>query len=488
MKIVEKLSLQKLAFKGAMWLALFNFLSQAFSWTVTVLVARILSPADYGLMELATIFTGYAKFFVDLGLGAAIVQRKEVNEHELSSIFWFTVLISIFLAFVCFLSAGYIAVLFQEPRLTSLVQTISLVFPISGMLVVPSSLLHRNMEYKAMGKIGMMSIVTSGIGMYLIAINGGGVWTLVGGMFILSITRLIATFLRAGWLPLLYFNYSQAKSYLRFGANVLIGRTFFYSFEKSDKFFAGRVWSSQSLGFYGFALQLAQIPTEKVTTLINRVSYPVFSKLKDNKEEFEEFYLSVIRATAVIVIPVFVGGYMLGGELITVLLNEKWFPLIYVFELLCITQIVTSLNAVNSFVHYAQDRPNWSLYFHASLAVGMGISFYLVVPYGLDSIVFPWFSTYLILCGAWTVITLNKLDVKIRDYVRNIMTPIVGTFVMVIGLIILDQFLSNVSTIGYVGGLVTLLSKIVVGGLLYIYYIWKFDREMLENIRILIRS
>ncbi|MDX5584865.1 MAG: lipopolysaccharide biosynthesis protein [Aureibaculum sp.] len=477
------MTLQKLAFKGAMWLALFKLVSQLFSWTITVLVARILSPSDYGLMEMATIITGYAAFFVNLGLGAAIIQKKNINKHELSSIFWFVLAISITISFACYLSAHYMALIFNEPRIQPLVEIISLIFPISGLLIVPSSLLNKNMEFKAIGIIGMVSTITSCTGMYLIALNGGGVWTLVGGMYIQSITRLVASYLKVKWYPLFYFNYQQAKSYIHFGANVLAGRTFFYTFEKSDKFFAGRAWSSQSLGYYGFALQLAQIPTEKITTLINQVSYPVFSKLQDDKVEFSKFYLNVVKVTAIMVTPVFVGGYMLGEDIIKLLLNEKWYPIIYIFKLLCITQIITSLNAVNSFVHYAQGRPNWSLYFHAILAVGMGVSFYYAVPYGMSYIVIPWFTTYLLICGIWTIVTIRKIDIEIRMYVKNIISPFTGALVMVIGLILLENLLYEIPVDGNAWQALALSLKIFVGGSLYVSYLWLFDREIFVKIK-----
>lgn len=477
------MSLQKLAFKGAIWLALFNLASQFFSWTITVLVARILSPSDYGLMEMATILTGYASFFVDLGLGAAIVQKKNINKHELSSVFWFVFVMSLILAFACYLSAHYMALVFNEPRIQSLMEVIALIFPISGLLVVPSSLLHKNMEFKAIGMIGMVSTVTSCTGMYLIASNGGGVWTLVAGMFLQNSTRLLASYIKVKWYPLFYFDYQQAKSYIHFGVNVLAGRTFFYTFEKSDKFFAGRAWSAQTLGFYGFALQLAQIPTEKITTLINQVSYPVFSRLQEDKIEFIKFYLNVVKVTAIMVTPVFVGGFMLGEDIIKILLNEKWYPIIYIFKLLCLTQIITSLNAVNSFVHYAQGRPNWSLYFHATLAIGMGASFYFAVPYGIDGIVIPWFTSYLLICGAWTFVTINKIGISVGSYTINIMSPLAGTLVMVIGLIFVEIILSETMLDDDTWLILTLPLKMVIGGVLYVSYLWLFDRDIFVRIK-----
>ena len=478
------MSLQKLAFKGAMWLALFKFFSQLFSWSITVLVARILNPSDYGLMEMATIITGYGAYFVDLGLGSAIIQRKDVDNRQLSSIFWFIMGVSVTISLACYLSAPYIALVFNEPRILPLIEVISLIFPLSGLLIVPTSLLNKNMEFKAIGVIGLISIITSCAGMYFIALNGGGVWALVGGMFIITITRLIATYLKVKWFPLFYFNYQQAKSFIHFGTNVLVARTFHYTFDKTDKFFAGRAWSSQSLGLYGFALQLAQIPTEKITTLINQVSYPVLSKLQNDKVEFNKFYLNVVKVTAIIVTPMFVGGYMLGEDLIKLLLNEKWYPMIYIFKLLCLTQIITSLNAVNSFVHYAQGRPNWTLYFYVTLAFLMGGSFYFAAPYGMEAIVIPWFTTYLLVCGLWTVLTIKKIGINIGAYIRTISYPFVGSLIMALGLIVLENTLHNV-TLDIDASLVllsTVTIKIVFGASLYVLYLWLLDRNIFSKI------
>lgn len=477
------MSLEKIAFKGAMWLALFKFISQLFSWSITVLVARILSPADYGLMELAMIFTGYATYFVDFGLGAAIIQKKDINKRELSSIFWFILCVSVALSFVCYMSAEYIAILFDEPRILPLIQVVSLIFPITGLLIVPTSLLNKNMEFKSIGMIGMIATSISCIGMYLIAINGGGVWTLVSGMFIVNITRLIATYLKVRWHPLFYFNYQQARSLIHFGSKVFLGRTLRYTNEKSDKFFAGRLWPSETLGIYGFALQLSQIPTEKITTIVNQVSYPVFSKLQDDMVEFRKFYLNVVKVTAVIVMPMFVGGYALGEDIIKILLNEKWYPMIGIFELLCLSQIATSLNAINSFVHYAQGRANWSLYFSIMLVVGMGVSFYLAAPYGLEGIIIPWFTSYILLCGVWTIVTIKKIGLNIRKYIKNIMPALIGTLMMFSGLMIMEYALKQYILVSYTDALLLLTIKIAAGALIYVFYLWLFDRNIFEKIK-----
>lgn len=476
------MSIHKKVVKGAIWLSLFKLIGQIFTWIVTIQVARILLPSDYGLMELSTILTGYAAYFSELGLGAAIIQKKTVSDDELSSIFWFVLCVSILLYLVCYFGAYYMAYIFDNPRIIPLIQVIAIAFPINSLYVVPHSLLSKHFAFKKSGLVELKSVIISSIAMLVIAYNGGGVWTLVSGILILSSAKVILIYTKIKWFPRLHFNYQEAKSYLNFGINVFAGRTFFYIFEKSDKYFGGRSWTPQTLGYYSFALQLAQIPTEKIATLINQVSYPVFSKLQSEQDEFNKFYLNVVNITSIIVLPLFVGGFLTSEEIIKVLLNEKWYPIIFIFKWLCLSQIITSLNAVNSFVHYSQGRPNWSLYFHALLAIFMGFSFYYAVEYGLNAILIPWFTTYLLICTIWTVVTLKKINIDLTSYIKNLFNPVMAVIVMATGVILIDIVFNNIENLNTYDLIQVLLAKITAGVILYIGYLWIFNRQIFHQI------
>jgi O-antigen/teichoic acid export membrane protein len=476
------MSIQRSIFKGASWLALFKLVSQSFSWVITILIARILMPSDYGLMEMATIITNYAFFFSDMGLGSAIVQRNHISKSELSSLFWLNFSFAFLLTLICFAGSYVMASIFHEPRIVPLIQALSLVFTISSFQIIPMALLSRNLDFKKIGEIEVTITIISCIGMLIIARMGGGVWTLVGGAIIRSLARLVIVFYRTKWVPQLHLNFNEAKNYLKFGFTVFLGRSFYYAFEKTDKFFAGRTWSAQMLGYYSFALTLAQLPTEKITVLINTVSFPAFSKLQNNMQEFRKFYLQIVYITATLVIPIFVGGFFLGDEIIKLLLNDKWYPIIDIFKYLCLSQIVTSLNAINSFVHYSLGRPKMSLYFHASCALLMGISFYYAVQYGLFAILIPWFTTYLIICTSWTIITLNTIGISIAAYCKKLLNPVTAVFIMSLGIISFDYFTAFYDLHG-LNMLSRVSIKIGLGIFIYTGYFWVFDRQLFYKIR-----
>lgn len=476
------MSITTKAFKGASWLAIFNLFSQIFSWVSTIIVARILVPGDYGLIELGTIMTGYAAMFSELGLGAAIVQRKDSNKNELSSVFWFSFGVSLFFSLSCFPLSYLTAYVFNEPRVIPLTQAASLIFVFSGLQIVPFNLLKKELDFKKVGIIQMFGVIVSCISMLIIARLEGGAWTLMMGMIIRSLTMMVLSYILVKWLPHFHYNFKEAIPYIKFGIASAVSRSLFYVYDKSDKFFAGRVWNPKTLGYYSFAMELSKLPTEKITLIINQVSFSVFSKLQDNKEEFNRFYLNIVKITMTLVLPLFVGGFATSEELVNLLLGEKWIQIIFIFKFLCLIQILTSLNAVNSFVHNAQGRPHWSVVYHATCAILMPLSFYFAVQYGLTAMLVPWFSTYFILCTVWIFITINKIGIDLKSYLRSIMTPLLATVIMLIPIAFVSYTI-NISLGKWNIYLISLILKVLLGAGFYLAYLWFFDRKLFSDIK-----
>lgn len=478
------MSIQRQAFEGASWLAFFKLITQIFSWSTTILVANILVPEDYGLMELATIITGYAAIFSELGLGAAIIQRPKPTKLELSSVFWFSFSVSIFFAIGCFGLAYLTAYVFHEPRVIPITKLVTIIFVLNGLQIVPLNLLKKKLDFKSVGIIEMEAASVSCGCTLMIAHLGGGVWSLVGGYIALNLARLILIFSKVNWRPQFHFNFSEAKPYVTFGTTVAVTTSLFYINGKSDRFFAGRVWEPKTLGYYSFAMQLAQMPTENIVSLINQVSFPALSKLQNNTKEFNKLYLNAVQITATLVLPIFVGGYLIGENIVKLLLNEKWFPIIFLFKHLCLVQIVTALTAINNFVHLAQGRPRWSLYFNIVRAILLPISFYFAVQYGSDAILIPWFTVYIITCCSWIVLTLRKIRISLLEYLNKLLPPIKATLVMAISVIVCD-----VATITEGLTLTSdLLVKIVIGAFFYTTYLWFFNRQLFRDFLMLRRK
>ncbi|WP_159931247.1 lipopolysaccharide biosynthesis protein [Oceanicoccus sp. KOV_DT_Chl] len=468
------MSLVKKAVSNGSWFALFKALSQAVSWAVTIAVARILLPADYALAAMATMITGYAEMLSEMGIGASIIQRDEPTERDLSSVFWLSLGVGVVFAAACFPVAYLTAHIFDQPQVVPLVQAISVLFIFTGLQVVPMSLLKRNLEYKTVGIIQIQTTVIGCMAMLAIAYNGGGVWTLVGGRIVLGFAKLILVYRATTWRPKVYFNFSEAKEYLRFGVIVAISSSFFYIFEMSDRFFAGRAWELEVLGYYLLAMQLAQMPTDKIATTINQVSYALFSRYQDDMDKFRSSYLTTIKYTALLVFPIFVFGFLLGEELVFLLLGEKWMPIVFLFEFLCLSQIITTLNAVVNFAHMALGYPKRGVCYSASCAVFMSISFYFAVQYETNAILIPWFTTYLAISIVWLTYTNIKLGIGGGQYLATLRSPVLG----VLALSLAVYILKSLSTLYQVDVIIMLPVTVAISSACYLLFLWIFDRNI----------
>ncbi len=462
-------------------MAVFTSLSQGLSWMVTIVVARILVPGDYGLMTMATILTGYALSLSELGLGSAIIQRADVTAEELSTVFWFLLALSGVLALACFPLAYLTSRLMSEPRVIPITQSASAIFLLTGLQIVPSSLLRKRMAFKAVGVIEMASTATSSLSMLVIATIGGGVWTLVFGSIILTATRTVLYFTTSAWRPMMHFDLRRSRRLLSFGGTIAVGRTLFYVNENVDKYLAGRAWPANTLGLYSFALILAQVPTTKIVSLINNVSYPAFAEVQSDPNRVEKLYLNITKATAVITLPLYVAGFLLGDDLVRVVFGAKWLPMVPTFRLLCLAQIMTSLNAVNNFVHAAQGRPNWGVRYQLWSIILMAFSFALAVPHGVTGMAIPWVSTYLALCSANIYLTLRKLGIGLWAYGRSMAQPITGTAAMA-GMFLLANGLGTLVPHASGGRTVVVAVAGTLGLAIYAAYYWFFDRDYVRTL------
>jgi len=181
------------------------------------------------------------------------------------------------------------------------------------------------------------------------------------------------------------------------------------------------------------------------------------------------------------------GGFLVGEDIIKILLNEKWYPMITVFKYLCLTQIFMAINAINNFAHAAQGRPIWGVYYHIAGVFLMPISFYFAVQHGLNAIIIPWITTFLFMCILWITITINKIGVKISSYIFNLIHPMIGSFIMFIAVLVFRDMVTPINFINN-NDILRLLTSVIIGGIAYIGYQWFADREFIFDIKRMLKK
>lgn len=476
-----------MALKGGAWLAGLTAVSQVVSWLVTILVARILSPEDYGLMDMATIFTGYFQIFYQLGIGAAIIQRQKVTTDELSSLFWSLVLWGSLLACGCFILAYPTVWVYDEPRVFYITQSVAILFILGAAKIVPQNVLHREFKFKAFGFITALSVIVACIVMYIMALSGAGVWTLIGGHIVREVIQVVLLFLFTKWRPTFHFSWKEVSPYLRFGLPLTGSASLTYAYSKADIFFGGRAFAAESLGQYSFAHRLAEIPNNKILSLINQVSYPVFSRYQFDAEEFQNFFLKLLRMTAVLVLPLYAGGMYLATPLITLFLGEKWLPAVLPFQLLCVHYLIGCLCASAFVALTAKGKPQWGFYFNLIATPIMIGAFALAVRW--DNIVYltiPWAVVFVFLRGGFFYVAVREIGLTLANVGRVVVSPMIGTAVLTFVLLLFDTFYGQATNVGQMW--LKLLCSLSLGGASYLLYMLQFERPLLSSIWRMLRE
>lgn len=475
------------AFSGASWLALFRIISQTFSWITTIIIARILVPEDYGMMEMATILTGYVVLFSEIGLGAAIIQREEITRDELSSIFWFVVGWGVLLSLSCIVLAYPTAAIFRNKDLIPLTQAMAIIFILGSLIIVPQNILLRELRFKATGLIEAVSVIISCIAMIIMASLGSGVWTLIGGNIVRTACRAALVLSLSGWVPRFRFGFDQLRPYLRYGISVAVGNSLYYLYTKSDCFFAGRLLGASRLGYYSMALQLSAIPTDKVISLINRVSFPLFSRCQNEPETFNDFFLKMVKILGIIALPLYCGGVFIADELILALLGPKWMDAVLPFKMLCIAQIFIALASVNGIVYNAKGLPRVNLYFNLVNIMILPLSFFVVARYGLVYVAVPWITIHPIIRIGQTWMTLRMLSLRVSSYLRAISHPIYAVVSMIVILILFRSFYFTIIDPQKSMDVVYIVMTLVLGAASYVGYYLLFQRNVVAVLWGLVR-
>jgi O-antigen/teichoic acid export membrane protein len=469
------------AFQASVWLAAFQFVTQLWSWSVTILIARLLLPEDYGLVAMATLLTSYVEIVSELGIGSAIVQRSSVTNEDLNGVFWLGIGTGIGFAGLGVLLAFVTAWVFDDQRIVPLTQFASLQFVLGGLLVVPHSLLMREVRFKEIGIIHLCAVGLGSVTSLGLAWWGWGVWALLGGYLMQRVVLVVLSYYVSGWRPGGKCNWANVRPFLDFGLKVTGSGTAYYVFQRADQFVVGRLFTAQVLGYYSMALQLASLPPEKVVVLIRKIAYPVFAHYQDDPLKCRLMFLHATQYMMLMVAPLLVGGAIFGEELILVSLGNQWEPVIPLFRVLCVAQLFMALATLTGMVQTALGVPQRVLAFNSILAVLMPLSVLIAAQAGFEFVVVPWVTIFPIVCMVWIRSVLNTLGIDPLSYLKQFVAPLLACLVMIVGV------LSSQAVFGAVFPSfrelpLRVAQEIALGGLLYIGYLILFDRSIVKRL------
>lgn len=355
-------SLRDKTVKGVGWSAADAFLGQGVTFIVGLVLARLLSPEEYGLIGIVTIFTTIMMGIVDSGFSNALIRKQEVTDEDYSTLFFFNLVISLVLFGVLFVGAPWIAYFFARPQLVPLVRTMGALLILQALSIVQNTILSRNIDFKTKTKASVISALTSGIVGITMAYKGLGVWSLVAQQLSRQFLYSSCLWLLNKWWPKLKISFDSLRYMWGFGWKLLFSGLLDNIWKQLYQVVVGKFYSPASLGQYTRAEQYASIFSSNITTIVQRVSYPVLAQIQDNKERMVSGYRRIIKTTMFVtaIIMIFMGA--VADPLIYCLIGPQWHEAATYLPFICVCMSFYPLQAINLNMLQVQGRTDVFLY------------------------------------------------------------------------------------------------------------------------------
>ena len=341
------MSLRSQALSGFRWTASVRLASQLITWGITLMVIRLLTPADYGLLAMATVFVSFLTMFSELGLGAAVVQKAEVDEPLLRRVFGIVLVIHFSLATLLFLVAPLIASFYDEARVIPVVRVLSLQFVLAGFAVIPDAKLQRKMEFRNRSLLDLSNAVLASLTTLALALSGAGVWALVAGSLLSQLGKTIGLNWLCPFMRWPDFSLTGMRSLLRFGGHFTAIQVFWMFLSQVDILICAKWLGNEVLGVYSVAMHLASLPSQRLSGLVNQVAFPTFSRMQDDIKKVGKNVLMGVRVLSFFAFPVLWGMSSIAPEIVEVILGAKWAASTMPLQLLA---LIIPLRMVANFV------------------------------------------------------------------------------------------------------------------------------------------
>ena len=431
MEKIKPKSLQSAATKGMAHLGAGGILGKLISLGSTLILARILSPADYGVMALAMIVIGFVGFFNEVGIGSAIVQKSDLTISEVNGCFIIAVVLGFFLSVLTFFSSYLAAIFFETPKLQAMIATLSIAFVLGSLNTIPMAFLRRNMQFKGVAILNIVEVITVSIVSLSLAAAGWGVWSMVWGFLASNLTRTIGAFLLSSWRFNRNYDIKEAITLLSYGLHITVSRVFWYIYVNVDKIIIGKILNVRSVGVYDMALSLATLPSSQITTIVTNVASPLFSKLQLDLPQISSMILKLTRGIAYITYPLLVGMLVCSHELILVILGDKWLDMLVPFGALCLVGLLRSVDPLLSQVLISTGHAKKLSAYTALCGVVMAVAVLIGTLWdGLRGVSLVWLAVYPLL----TVKLLNDVckitGLSMLAYYRNLGPVLLTSLVM----------------------------------------------------------
>lgn len=445
---------------GLFWSFSNNLGQQGVHFVISIILARLLMPEEFGLIAMMMIFIAVARTFIFSGFGTALVQKRDATHLDECSVFYFNIVLGMAMAGLLCLAAPWIAAFYERPILVPLTRVMSLNLAIGAFGIVHTTLLFKRVDFKTQMKAGMIANVLSGFIGITMAYCGFGVWSLVAQSLGSNLFRTTLLWLFHRWRPAWAFSLASLRTMFSFGSKLLFSGLLDTVFDNLHLIVIGKLFSATDLGFFSRARGLQQLPVRNVSDSVGRVTFSIFCSIQDDKAFLKRGLRKALTTLAMLSFPMMIGLAVVARPLVLVLLTDKWLPCVPYLQLLCVAGALFPLHEINLNVLKAQGRSDLFLRLTILKKVMIVIAIAVTYRWGISAMIAGQIATECL--SYWLSIryTAKMLDYSITQQMRDLMPSLTLASLMGVAVCALHY-------VSFPNQLALLVAQVVLGGASY---------------------
>ena len=482
--MTDAAALRRDTVSGLKW----SFASQAFvqvlNLALTVVLARLLTPGDFGVVGMVTVLSGFGYTLRDLGLGSAIIQAKELEEEALSTVFWATVCVGLALCLVFAASAGPIATFYELPVLRLLTVWLSLDFLLSSFTTVQESLLRRRLEFRRLLVVDVVSQLLSGAAAIAAAAAGLGAWSLVIRALSLSVARTPLLWFGSGWRPAFVYRPRSVARFLQFSLPLLATTSLNYWTRNIDKLLIGRALGDVALGLYTRAYAVMLHPQQNISQVVSRVMFPAYSRMEGDKAKVKRTYLRMTRTVAAVTFPLLFGVLAVCEPFVLTVLGGQWGGVVPVLRILAVLGACQSVVTMNGDIFLSQGATPTLLRVGGAARLVLIAFIVSGLPWGVEGVAAGYTLGALLLLLPVQHYVGRLIDLSVKEWLANLSRVLLSAVLMAAGVAALDLAWVRAGLAPYT----RLGLAVSTGAALYAAALAAFDPGVLRDMRQALRG
>ncbi|HEY5984207.1 MAG TPA: MOP flippase family protein [Anaerolineales bacterium] len=463
-------------FSGVKWSAASQIGRQLAQLLSATVLARLLDPTDFGLLAMAFVVTGLVGLFKDLGTAAAVVQKKDLGDTLLSSIFWLNVLLGVGATIMLVVGAPLAGLVYNEPGVVIVLRILAAGFAVSGAGTVHQALLERQLEFRSLARLELASVLVGAAGGIAAALLGAGVWSLVLQSLLTAVMSTALLWLANRWRPSRILAWSEVLGVTRFSLNLTGYNVFGYFARNADYFLIGRFLGSQQLGVYYLAYRLLLLPVGSIGAVVGRVMYPVLSKIQDDNERIAEVYLRMVALISFLSFPLMVALMVAAAPLAPLVLGAAWVSIIPLIQIFAPVGMLQSIGTTVGSIYQAKGRTDQMFRWGVGAGLLTIVAFLIGLRGGAKGVAVAYGLVTVVLFYPSFAIPFRLIGLPFRRLMAAINTTALGALAMLLGMTALLGLLRQRT-----GSILAVAFSLAAGLMLFILVVWRGNPQLFRQ-------